>query len=496
MKKNMRLGKRVGCAVLLTIALFVTGCRSALGANALSASGVNENVEITPHTFTAEDADVDADEGEKSEIATETFTARDEETKSEADEVAESLSKIEFETSAPIEFDLGRDYVLGYLNGSNITLNGEHAAFYMGHALSGLIDDGFQSETDLSEMLESCAVSAPIQVTFQGKPLIVRVVNPYEKAAPLSECFLAYAQMEQPEISYGIFDDFRIGTATIDEISDELKESAYRSEEGELQFKTSPTFRLYSFDIDRPYGAQVMEDPDMSMDLTFTFGPDGVLTGIKMAEAAYLYNGLDDNVAGSVDELDETQVQSVTATRDDILGELARAFQEADVDVQIDPRSGSIRLGDEILFAFNESALSDAGKEYLDRFVGVYASVVLGDAFADQIDGIEIGGHTDTAGSFEINQALSEQRAQAVYDYCMESTANGMDDAQRAAFEQKAIVKGYSFSDPVFDDKGEINADASRRVEIRFLIHVEDTADTAGTADSSDAAETADGEGN
>lgn len=363
--------------------------------------------------------------------------------------------------------------VLNYLNGSNLTIGGEDATLYLGHALSSSMGMGYQAVTDLTQTLGSCMVSQPVTLDFKGTQVEVRVVNPYEKEAPLSECILAGAVLASPEVSYGIFDDFRIGTAARADIGEELQAEAYRNSETELVFKTSPTYMLYNADISKPYGEQVMSDEDYSMELTFSFGADGVLSGIRMEEPAYLYNGLDDNVSGAVGELNEEQVQSVTATRDDVLGQLAKAFQEKNVNVTIDQRNGSIRLSDEVLFAFGESELSDAGKAYLDSFVGVYADVILGDSFADQIDGIEIGGHTDTVGTFEVNQELSEKRAQAVYDYCTASSANGMDEAQRKAFAEKAQVKGYSFSDPVFDESGEINADASRRVEIRFFVHVE-----------------------
>ena len=72
---------------------------------------------------------------------------------------------------------------------------------------------------------------------------------------------------------------------------------------------------------------------------------------------------------------------------------------------------------------------------------------------------IEIGGHTDSKGSVEYNQRLSEGRAKAVADYLIEHGIN----AKRLEF------KGYGKSRPIDDNDSEEGRARNRRVEIRVL---------------------------
>jgi outer membrane protein OmpA-like peptidoglycan-associated protein len=72
---------------------------------------------------------------------------------------------------------------------------------------------------------------------------------------------------------------------------------------------------------------------------------------------------------------------------------------------------------------------------------------------------IEIGGHTDSKGSVEYNQRLSEGRAKAVADYLIEHGIN----AKRLEF------KGYGKSRPIDDNDSEEGRARNRRVEIKVL---------------------------
>ena len=254
-------------------------------------------------------------------------------------------------------------------------------------------------------------------------------------------------------------------------------QSAYQNEsstEGStLVFKTSPSHILLNYDTSEPYGRQIMWDEDYSIDLQLDFGQDGTVSAITMRSPAFLYNSLENNISSEqLSSMSSTEVQSAASLRDDILGNLAAAFENAVVNVNIDQQSGVIRLDNEVLFDVDSYELSDAGKAYLDSFISVYASALLDGSFAEQINHIEIAGHTDTNDTWEHNQVLSENRAKAVYDYCISSVNNGMDDTQKAAFAELTEEKGYSYSDPIFTDTGEIDMAASRRVEIRFFINV------------------------
>ncbi len=74
---------------------------------------------------------------------------------------------------------------------------------------------------------------------------------------------------------------------------------------------------------------------------------------------------------------------------------------------------------------------------------------------------IEIGGHTDSTGSFEYNLELSEKRAQSVYKYL---TGEGI-------ASERLHYKGYADTQPIDTNKTEEGRANNRRTEFRVLNH-------------------------
>jgi outer membrane beta-barrel protein len=70
---------------------------------------------------------------------------------------------------------------------------------------------------------------------------------------------------------------------------------------------------------------------------------------------------------------------------------------------------------------------------------------------------MEVGGHTDSRGSAELNQSLSEKRAQSVVDYLV-----GRFPIKRDMF----TVKGYGESKPLVPNTDALNMAKNRRVEL------------------------------
>ena len=107
--------------------------------------------------------------------------------------------------------------------------------------------------------------------------------------------------------------------------------------------------------------------------------------------------------------------------------------------------------------------VSAEGKKNLDEFLDIYTSVVLSKENKDNVASIVVEGHTDTNGTREYNQKLSENRAKAVADYCTSSVP-----------EMKKIItsKGYSFDKPIYNEDGTVNMEASRCVEFKFKLEI------------------------
>ncbi len=114
--------------------------------------------------------------------------------------------------------------------------------------------------------------------------------------------------------------------------------------------------------------------------------------------------------------------------------------------------TGMIRTS-EVKFRSGSSELDLADTSALDEI-----SAVLGNWPELRI---EVGGHTDSQGSEELNQRLSEERAQAVLDYMVQRYP----DIRAGQF----TVTGYGESRPVADNGTAEGRAANRRVEFRVL---------------------------
>jgi outer membrane protein OmpA-like peptidoglycan-associated protein len=118
-----------------------------------------------------------------------------------------------------------------------------------------------------------------------------------------------------------------------------------------------------------------------------------------------------------------------------------------------------IRQGDELLlrmpagitFDFNSYAIKPQFQATLNEVAQTlesYPSTM-----------IDVLGHTDSVGTDEYNQRLSEQRAQAVASYL---TARGVHPARVA-------TRGFGETMPIADNATEAGRAANRRVEIKVV---------------------------
>lgn len=109
-----------------------------------------------------------------------------------------------------------------------------------------------------------------------------------------------------------------------------------------------------------------------------------------------------------------------------------------------------ITLPSDVLFAFNKSDLSPSAKSQLD-------SVMFKLQLADVVS-IKVVGHTDSVGSAEYNQALSERRASSVAAYLL----------SQGIAPSKLTSEGKGKSQPVADNDTEEGRAKNRRVELHI----------------------------
>ncbi len=109
-----------------------------------------------------------------------------------------------------------------------------------------------------------------------------------------------------------------------------------------------------------------------------------------------------------------------------------------------------VEFSSNVLFGFDQSALTSSSKASLDKLV-----IVLNE-YSDT--NIEVQGHTDSKGSTEYNADLSVKRAGAVSNYL-----NG-----QGISRSRVSIKGFGESVPKYDNNTKSGRDQNRRVE--FLI--------------------------
>lgn len=180
---------------------------------------------------------------------------------------------------------------------------------------------------------------------------------------------------------------------------------------------------------------------------------------------------LTEDQTAKLEDLSDAQLEAIVEKTENLLEDLAAAYQKAGLNVTVNTDTGEIALDSTVLFGVNESEISSDGKEFLQKFMGVYTSVVFDQKYEGFISKIMVEGHTDTNGSYELNKTLSEARANSVRDYCL-STDCGVDSAYTGSLQTMLEAIGYSYDKPIYKENGEVDMDASRRVSFRFIINL------------------------
>ena len=168
----------------------------------------------------------------------------------------------------------------------------------------------------------------------------------------------------------------------------------------------------------------------------------------------------------------EQQIQELTSTRVKIIEMLQEEFEKENIDINIDPKTGTIKLNESILFDTSKSELKKEGKEFAKKFIPIYVRILLGNEdIRSQLSQIIIEGHTDDVGSYMSNLKLSQDRTLSVTKFLLDDE---FDYKYKKDLQEYITLNGRSYSEPILDDKGNINRDASRRVEIKFRLKEEE----------------------
>ena len=156
--------------------------------------------------------------------------------------------------------------------------------------------------------------------------------------------------------------------------------------------------------------------------------------------------------------------------------ELIENLKKANIDAEVDPMTGDVKISDLELFELSSYNLSPKGKEYLDKLIPIYINTIFSkEELIKDIDNIIIQGHTDSQSYAGIknpdeqymkNMSLSLQRANSVADYIFKTN---YDKQYNEKLKKILVVEGKSYSDPILVN-GKEDYNKSRRVEMRLKV--------------------------
>ena len=362
----------------------------------------------------------------------------------------------------------------------------DNASLGVGKRVSYFKEQGFDTNLDLEQEIPGAQTTEAFAMRNGGAEITVKATNPYSNApAPLRECIVTRISLRSLSGGLEFWDQSQFGKTSMEQIR-LLYEAPYAEKDNVLQYKARRTMMFDRSDaIDKNVTAMIKSladgtDAFLFEDIDYTSNPEidayylfsgGVLNEVVYELPALLYYGLQDNLsAGQMSSLDSASIEGVIQKRNTIRNELIKAFAEANIDVKIDEQTGEISMKNEVLFDTDQYEISEEGKQYIDQFMRVFAGVITRPDLSGDIEAVMFEGHTDSQGSYDYNLTLSQKRAEAVLRYCIESEANGLDDAQRMQLQSLSNAEGYSFSDPIYDSEGNEDMDASRRVAIKFFL--------------------------
>ena len=201
-------------------------------------------------------------------------------------------------------------------------------------------------------------------------------------------------------------------------------------------------------------------------------------------------SALDEKTAQLKDQ--QAQIDQIIGVKADVIEALKNEFSKNNINVDIDAQTGALTLEASVMFDYDQAELTDAGKQALEQILPIYCKVLLQDDYMKYLAEIIIDGYTDTDGDYSYNLQLSQQRSLAVAQYLLDILGNFLDATQSQNLEKYLTVNGHSMANPVLDANGNVDKDASRRVEVKFRLKDEEMIDELNQLLSSNDDTTAD----
>lgn len=166
----------------------------------------------------------------------------------------------------------------------------------------------------------------------------------------------------------------------------------------------------------------------------------------------------------------QARIDKIIGVKAEVVASLQQEFAKNNVNVNIDAQTGALTLDANVMFAVDEAELTEEGEAALRQILPIYCKVLLQDSHRPYLAEIIIDGYTDTDGDYGYNLYLSQQRSLAVAQFLIDNQWDFLNEDEIANLEQYLTVNGHSEANPIYDAEGNIDKDASRRVEVKFRL--------------------------
>lgn len=177
---------------------------------------------------------------------------------------------------------------------------------------------------------------------------------------------------------------------------------------------------------------------------------------------------LDEKTALLADQ--QQKIDNIIGVKAEVVESLRQEFSQNNVNVDIDSQTGALTLDANVMFDYDEAELTDEGKQALRNVLPIYCKVLLQENYKSYLAEIIIDGYTDTDGDYSYNLELSQRRSLAVAQYLLDIQYEFLDTTQISDLENYLTVNGHSMANPILDADGNVDKDASRRVEVKFRL--------------------------
>lgn len=174
------------------------------------------------------------------------------------------------------------------------------------------------------------------------------------------------------------------------------------------------------------------------------------------------------------ERLKESIIKEITDTKENIIDKLKSELSTKNIQVDIDDRTGTIKIDEKILFEVDKYNLKEEGKDFLKRVIPLYLKIFIeNENFKNRLDQIIIEGHSDDMGSYLYNMDLSQKRAIEVLKYIY-ATMDNFNNSEKTELEKYITANGKSKTNLIYKENGEVDRLKSRRVEIKFKLKDEE----------------------